>query len=498
MSNPVLICGAGPVGLTMAAELARYNVPLRVVDLAAQRTDKSKALVLWPRTLELMERSGSAQEFIQAGIPALSASIFSGRERVAHIPLNEVESPYRFALMIPQSETERVLEALVGRMGARVERSTELTKFSANVDGVTATMRTPEGREDTANYSWLIGCDGAHSAVRHGLGMNFEGDAILSDWALADVRLEGLPDAPPEVQVYWHANGILAMFPIKGDRYRLIVDLGPQGSHAGDPTLEEMQKLLDERGPGGLRAHDPFWLAAFHINERKVRDYRAGRVFLAGDAAHIHSPAGGQGMNTGMQDAVNLAWKLALVYHGTCAPEPLLGSYSSERSAVGEQVVKGAGYATQLAMLRGGTAQAIRRHVMHFLLGFAPVREKMAEVITEISIGYPDSPLNAGASLGPRGSQEGKRAPIRDGEAPVGAGSQPKFVVYADESSEPTKVAGRFPQLVEQQIRTPFREGEVWLVRPDGYVAFAGRNGQIPEIEGYLAQLTGKATAVAS
>jgi 2-polyprenyl-6-methoxyphenol hydroxylase-like FAD-dependent oxidoreductase len=498
MSNPVLICGAGPVGLTMATELARYKVPVRVVVLAAQRTDKSKALVLWPRTLELMERSGSAQEFIQAGIPALAASIFSGHERVARIPLNEVESPYKFALMIPQSETERVLEELVGRMGARVERSTQLTKFSATADGVTATLRMPDGREDTANYSWLIGCDGAHSAVRHGLAMDFEGEAILSDWALADVRIEGMPDAPPEVQVYWHANGILAMFPITGDRYRLIVDLGPQGSHAGDPTLEEMQKLLDERGPGGLRAHDPFWLAAFHINERKVRDYRAGRVFLAGDAAHIHSPAGGQGMNTGMQDAINLAWKLALVYHGTCAPEPLLGSYSSERSAVGEQVVKGAGYATQLAMLRGAAVQSIRRHVLHFLLGFAPVQEKVAAAITEISIDYPDSPLNAGASLGPRGTQEGKRAPIREGEPPIGAGAQPKFAIFADESAELRRVAERFPQLVEQQIRTPFREGEVWLVRPDGYIAFAGGKGQWPEVEGYLAGLIGKASVVAS
>src|SRR6202012_4308519 len=183
-------------------------------------------------------------------------------------------------------------------------------------------------------------------------------------------------------------------FPMGQGRYRIIADGGPVGKEGArpDPTMLEVQAVLDERGPGGMVAERPQWLAGFVINERKVRDYRTGRVFLAGDAAHIHSPAGGQGMNTGMQDAVNLAWKVALVYHGTCAPEPLLGSYSSERSAVGEQGGKGAGYATQLAMLRGGTAQAIRRHVMHFLLGFAPVREKMAEVITEISIGYPDSP----------------------------------------------------------------------------------------------------------
>jgi 2-polyprenyl-6-methoxyphenol hydroxylase-like FAD-dependent oxidoreductase len=479
----------------MAAELARYQVPVRIVDLAAQHTDKSKALVMWPRTLELLERSGSAQEFVAAGIPVLAASVFSGRERIAHIPLDNVGSAFKYALMIPQSETERVLEGVAEKMGVRVERTTELKTFSANADGVTATLRWPGGREDTAEYSWLIGCDGAHSTVRHGLDMDFEGEAMLSDWALADLRLAGLPDAPPEVQVYWHADGILAMFPISGDRYRLIVDLGPQGSHAGDPTLEEMQKLLDARGPGGLRAHDPFWLATFHINERKVRDYREGRVFLAGDAAHIHSPAGGQGMNTGMQDAINLAWKLALVYHGTCEPEPLLESYSAERSAVGEQVVKGAGYGTQLAMLRGGAVQAIRGHVLHFLLGFAPVKEKLAEVLTEISIGYPDSPLNAGASIGVRGGQEGKRAPIREGEPPIGAGAQAKFVVFADESSDPGTVTGRFPQLVEQQVRTPFREGDVWLVRPDGYIAFAGRSGQLAEIEGYLAWLTGKASS---
>ena len=186
--------------------------------------------------------------------------------------------------------------------------------------------------------AWLIGCDGAHSTVRHGLNLTFEGDTLMSDWILGDVHLTGWTKDPHEVNTYWHADGVLVVFPISPERFRVIADFGvAQGNERrADPTLAEVQAVLDRRGPGGIRISDPIWLAAFRINERKVTNYRAGRVFLAGDAAHVHSPAGGQGMNTGMQDACNLAWKLAMVIRGVANAEPLLESYNLERSAVGE------------------------------------------------------------------------------------------------------------------------------------------------------------------
>ena len=220
----------------------------------------------------------------------------------------------------------------------------------------------------------LIGCDGAHSTVRHGLGMQFEGDTQPSDFILADLRLSGQSWKQNELYLFWHSAGVLGIFPIDRGRFRIIADAGTakSGTLRPDPTLAEVQKVLDERGPGGITASDPFWLASFRINERKVADYRAGRVFLAGDAAHVHSPAGGQGMNTGMQDACNLAWKIALVHHGLAAPEPLLDSYSTERSAVGRQVLKDAGRLTTLAIMKGGIPQAIRNHVASLVFGLRP------------------------------------------------------------------------------------------------------------------------------
>jgi 2-polyprenyl-6-methoxyphenol hydroxylase-like FAD-dependent oxidoreductase len=294
----VLIAGAGPVGLTMAADLARYGVTVRIVDKAASRTDQSKALVLWSRSLELIERMGCVERFLKAGMNTHGARMSTGKELIGEITFDDVESRYPFALMIPQNETERLLETYLEELGVKVERQIELTAFTARTDGVTATLRDAAGREESVAAEWLIGCDGAHSTVRHGLGIEFSGTTQPSDWVLADLRLSGLN--PDKFDIFWHAQGILAFFPIVGDRYRVGADLGPAGGggHRGDPTLAEVQALVDQRGPGAIRLHDPIWLSSFRINERKVKDYGRGRVFLAGDAAHIHSPAGGQGMNT--------------------------------------------------------------------------------------------------------------------------------------------------------------------------------------------------------
>jgi 2-polyprenyl-6-methoxyphenol hydroxylase-like FAD-dependent oxidoreductase len=192
------------------------------------------------------------------------------------------------------------------------------------------------------------------------------------------------------VSIFWHDEGLLAFFPIDRDRFRVIADTGTAKNHApkADLTLAQTQSKVDERGPGGLTLSDPIWLANFRINERKVSDYRRGRVMLAGDAAHIHSPAGGQGMNTGMQDAFNLAWKLALVQRGDGQAEPLLQSYSVERSAVGDQVLRNAEQLTALATLRGPIAQSLRNHIAPILGSFQFVQEKIRNDWFELSINY--------------------------------------------------------------------------------------------------------------
>ncbi len=308
MTPQVLVVGAGPVGLTMASELARYGVRVRIIDKAPQRTDKSKALAVWSRTLELLDRAGCANDFIAAGNKVDAANIVAANKLIARVSLAEVKSPYPYALMLPQSDTERLLDDHLNRLGVHIERQVELVQFAAGEQGVEATLRSASGSEERLTVDWLIGCDGAHSTIRHGLGMSFSGSTLDTDWLLADVHLKAFPFPPSELATYWHEDGVLVALPISPGRYRVIADLGPStGALPASPTLDEVQGVLDQRGPGRLVAYDPIWLSAFRINERKVPDYRSGRVFVAGDAAHVHSPAGGQGMNTGMQDAFNLA-----------------------------------------------------------------------------------------------------------------------------------------------------------------------------------------------
>ena len=199
--------------------------------------------------------------------------------------------------------------------------------------------------------------------------------------------------------------------------------------------MEEVQRILDVRGPSGIQASDPVWLSSFSINERKVSDYRLGRVFLAGDAAHVHSPAGGQGMNTGMQDACNLAWKLALVSRGICAPEPLLSSYSTERSAIAKLVLEATGKATAVAVMKGGIKQSIRNHVASLVFGFAPVKHTMANLLSEVDVAYSESPLNAHSAHAHGGPEPGKRAPIRQGEPKLGSGNTPRFALFAEDTA---------------------------------------------------------------
>jgi 2-polyprenyl-6-methoxyphenol hydroxylase-like FAD-dependent oxidoreductase len=497
MKKSVLVAGAGPVGLTMAAELARYGVPVRIIDKAAQRTDKSKALVVWSRTLELIDRMGCTSSFLASGLKAFAANITAGDKQIAHITLNDVATPHPFALMIPQSETERLLEEHLNTYGVQVERSVELAGFTSTEDGVVSTLRHADGREEKLESSWLIGCDGAHSTVRHQLGMGFVGSTLPSNWILADAHLTGVP-TPGEIDIIWHSDGILAIFPISKDRYRVIADIGAIHGDAPppDPTIEEVQAVLDRRGPGSIKISNPIWLAGFHINERKVADYRAGRVFLAGDAAHIHSPAGGQGMNTGMQDACNLAWKLALVCRGICIEEPLLYSYTVERSAVGEEVLKDAGRLTALALVKGEIKQSVRNHITSLVFGLSPVLKTMANTITEISIGYSDSPLNSRGDHISGGPAAGERAPIREEESPIGAGDTPRFALFAEpKDDEETKLLARFPNLLEAALRKPFHEGGLWLVRPDGYIALAARHDGWDQVAAFLDRITAPAVS---
>jgi 2-polyprenyl-6-methoxyphenol hydroxylase-like FAD-dependent oxidoreductase len=477
MSNPVLIVGAGPVGLTMASELARYGITVRIVDKAAQRTDKSKALVLWSRTLELLDRGGCSVPFIEAGFKAHAVNFVAGDGKLmGHVSMEAVQSPYPYGLMLPQSDTERLLEERLRALGVLVEREVEVTEFQSHGGAVTAVLRRTGGQEEKVTADWLVGCDGAHSIVRHTVGAKFAGETLQSDWMLADVHMRGYPFPDTEASVYWHQDGAFVIFPISPGRYRVLADLPlTKAEHPPAPTLEEAQAIITRRGPPGLIAYDPIWLAGFRINGRKVQEYRSGRVFLVGDAAHVHSPAGGQGMNTGMQDAFNLAWKLALVIRGSCG-DRLLDSYSAERSYVGDQVLQDAGRLTTIGTLKSPLGQSIRNLVGHFMLGLAPVQHAFANSMTEVAIGYPKSPLNGPARGRVAGPKPGERVVPVQGQSPIGAGGKPRFALFAERSETAAELLKKFGALLEPELRPPFSRGVVTLVRPDGYVACSVSN----------------------
>lgn len=241
--------------------------------------------------------------------------------------------------------------------------------------------------------------------------------------------------------------------------------------------------MIDDRAGGGFTASDPAWLSNFRINERKVAGYRRGRAFLAGDAAHIHSPAGGQGMNTGMQDAINLSWKLAMVLHGQASPA-LLDSYSPERSAVGDMVLRNATVLTDVATLANPAGQAIRNFALHTMLGFEAARHKLANTMSEIEIAYADSPLSKGHGAGARLPPE-----RYDGPAP-GMGGEPRFVLYAGDNERTAALISRYPALLETRARKPLAETDILIVRPDGYIGFIGLSGAWDAADDYLRRLS--------
>ncbi len=392
-TSPPLIVGAGPVGLTMACELARHGVRPRIIDRAPERTQTSKALAIFPRSLEMLEAMGVVDRFLSEGQMLHGLSIHHRAEQVAQIDLTAVASPFPFVLSLPQAETERLLGEELSRRGIEVERGVELTNLTQTSDLVRAVLRHPNAEEETMETPWLIACDGAHSTTRHLLAMDFEGAQYEESFILADVQIE-TPAARDRVHLYLGDHGLLGIIPFGQNRWRIVASIPAESREQTLPelTLEDVQALLDQRVGPGQRASDPVWLSRFHISHRKVRDFRQLRVFLAGDAAHIHSPAGGQGMNTGMQDAFNLAWKLALVVRGLCSPT-LLASYHLERAPVAAGVLNLTDRLTRMATMRNSVAQSLRDFLLPVVSGIDFVGEKIADRLTELAVNYRRSPI---------------------------------------------------------------------------------------------------------
>ena len=487
----------------LAADLLARGVSTRIIDKGDGGNLETRAIVIHARALEVLDLMGLAERFADHGQVVRWFSFYTdGRHRLS-LDLARNGTRFPFMLDIPQHQTEALLRARVAELGGVIEQGAELTGLSDGPADVTATVRGADGRTRMITAGYLVGCDGAHSRVRHELGLPFRGHPYPQDWLLADVRLDW---ARPENEV--HAffrgdGGPLVAFPMRGHRWRLVLPLAGDRAR-GAPDLAEIQRLAGERAPEPVAVSDPTWLASFRCHRRSTDVYRRGHVVLAGDAVHIHTPAGGQGMNTGITDAHNLGWKLALIVSGR-APAQLLDTYGRERQPVAAQVVGLTHALVRYGSLTNPVQRALRDAIVPAAFRACPVHRRAVRRWTQVNVGYPARSLTW-PSRAPGWARPGQRVPDLEVHAPDGSsrlfavlrgGRHVMVVTGADPASVAANPALQpYRDLFEVVIRGPgdahaSRAGSVVLVRPDGYVAARGRTDRLETVLGYLRQLSG-------
>ena len=375
----ILIVGAGPVGLSLAAELRRRGANPLIIDRHRDASQTSRACVIHARTLEVLEPLGVTAQLAEAGV---KVPIFRIRDRdraLVTIDFSEIESDYPFTLMYPQDRTERLLLAALEKTGGSVQRPAELLSFKPAGKGITATLNM-DGAPAPIDCRWIVGCDGMHSTVREQAGIPFQGAAYEQGFVLADVSMSW-PLSREEVSLFYSPQGLVVVAPLPDDRFRIVAT---DAAAPETPSRDYVQALLDARGPRvePARVHDIAWSSRFRIHHQVTRSARSGCVLLCGDAAHVHSPAGGQGMNTGIQDAMSLAPLLANVLRGV--DETVLDEWAADRHRIAIDVVTMTDRMTRMATLTSPLAQSLRNAAVALLGHVPPVRAAAARRLAEL------------------------------------------------------------------------------------------------------------------
>ncbi|CAN7436167.1 FAD-dependent oxidoreductase [Trinickia sp. LjRoot230] len=443
--QPVLIVGAGPTGLAAAMSLARARVAVRLIDRAPRPARSSRAIGIQARTLELFEQHRVVEPFLAHGHRLRAVSLFSNGHRLARLDFDPLQTRYPYLLCLDQTVTERILTEHLATFGVEPERGVELVRLTQGASRVEVDLRHADGREETIHTSFVVAADGAHSTVRHLLGLSFAGKTFEQTFMLADLRIDSdLPD--DEFHLFASGDGLAAILSMGDGRHRFIADhpspvdgeQAPQRDASSavdnaqasdetpldalpDPPLALFRQVAEQRIHRRLTLSGLEWSSYFRLNSRMVERLRVQRVFLAGDAAHVHSPAGAQGMNTGMQEAFNLGWKLARALAGR-GPEQLLDSYQRERHPIERDVLRQTSFITQLAEAERGPLKLLRERAMPMLAAFGPLRDAARLMVSELSIQYRRSPLTLERVLdgGPRAGERAPDALVRVIDGPLG------------------------------------------------------------------------------
>src|SRR5271163_1272777 len=402
-STDVLIVGAGPTGMTLATSLKQLGVDCVVVDQLPDATDDTRAGFVQPRTLEYLRRVQVADPMIDDGLKGRGA-VFADVDRdLIRLSYDTVDGPYPFLLMIPQWQTQRRLDQRFAALGGSVLRGVRLLNLVPEFPGSAATVVDSDGALRVINARFVAGCDGLHSRVRDQLGIGFPGSSPAQMFAVADVKLPGWPADRVEPAFTLSPHGMLIVSPLPGgDMARVVASVAP-GTAA--PTLQDVNDLIQTRGPNWMRnrkVEEVRSSATWHVHERVATQFQHGNTFLLGDAAHTHSPAGGQGMNTGIQDAANLAWKL---HNVLClgAPESLLDSYDAERRPNAQKLIEFTHQTTMVATITGHKEQQMRDGILAAVSKVPGVIEALALRFSQTAIGYGDSnePFAPGTRVNP-------------------------------------------------------------------------------------------------
>lgn len=555
-ATDVVIVGSGPTGLMAAALLTRCGVKVRILDKTEQQAHESRAFGVQARSMELFLSLGLADELLNRGLIATGVDVYARGERAGGFNFDDIgraDTPYSFVLMCPQREIEAILVEDLHRLGVMVEHNVEATGFEQSADGVVVhAHNTKSGAALDVRCAYLIGADGAHSMVRHGLGLKYEGAAYAQGFYLADCKVRW-PLDHAHVKIFLGKPSLAAFLPLKGTEVSRVIAIQPVGlakdaaletQGASEVSLTEVEAAFREASGIDVTLSDPVWLTRYRVHHRGVDRYGVGRVFVAGDAAHIHSPVGGQGMNTGLQDAANLAWKIAAVLKGR-APAGLLDTYHSERWPIGQKILNYTDRMFTALSSQSNWVASLRNMVVPLfaatLSKSGTMRARAFHFLSQLGIHYHESDYVRDGSTpdAPKSWREGLSVGRRAPDAVIARGTDIfaliggyRFHVLAlsrkplseDEIAAlttalaglPKSVAGgmrleshiiahslvgRDPRLVQAETNQPFlafglddeTPQALFLIRPDGYIAYRANRLDVAGLKEFLGQRFGAA-----